>query len=189
MKFKIFFVTLIAASTALNVEIFIESECKYSKIFIQEQIAPAYKILKNETVQLTFIPFGKSQSIVENSEIYFQCQHGKIECFNNMLMACVMSFFPLKSDKKVEFIICAMGYEKTQIHCAEDVGINKKVIDTCMDHDGVKLQLENEKKSRPVLEKSGHVPTTVFNGIYDADDDFNARINFLGTVREKLKKN
>ena len=106
----------------LNVEIYIESECKYSKLFIQEQVKPAYEHIKNESVRLTFIPFGKSQSIVENSEVTFQCQHGQVECVGNMIIACVLNFFPFDYDLQIEFMGWAMGFEKTKIHCAEEVG-------------------------------------------------------------------
>lgn len=180
--------SVLAEIPELNVEIYIESECKYSKIFIQEQVKPAYEHIKNESVRLTFIPFGKSQSIVENSEVTFQCQHGQVECVGNMIIACVLNIFPFDYDRQFKFISCAMGFEKTKIHCAEDVGISEKKLQSCMENDGTNLQLKNEVKTNPVTAKSGHVPTIVFDGEFKSDDDFAAMRDFLRVVKKKLRE-
>lgn len=170
----------------LKVEIYIESECKYSKKFIQEQIFPFYDELK-EKVDLIFIPFGKSRSVLKNSKIEFKCQHGPPECLNNMIMSCVLDSIPDNKNLQMKFIACSMGYEKTKIHCAKEVGFSEDKVKNCLTNgEGIKLQLEAEKITEPIVKASGHVPTIVFNGNYDETENIQAVVNFLNAVERKL---
>lgn len=179
--------SVLSENPKLNVDIYFESECKYSKIFFQQQVKPVYELIK-ESVRLTFIPFGKSRSILENSEITFQCQHGKAECIGNMIIACVLSFFPQDYDRQFEFICCAMGYEKTKIHCAEDVGVNEDRVQYCMENEGINFQLKNEIKTIPVITKSRHIPTIIFDEEFNPDDDYAAIGDFYAIVKRKLNE-
>lgn len=186
LKILILIFLSLSNSQKIDVEIYLESECKFSKIFVQQQIKPNYEKIKN-IAELTFIPFGKSRSIVKNNnKIEFECQHGVYECRGNMQMACVLNLLQNKLDKQANFMICAMGYEKTKIHCAEEVGVAEEELESCMENgEGVHLQLENEKKTNPIIEKSRHVPSIVIDGKYSTDVDYAAMKNFLATLQEK----
>jgi hypothetical protein len=166
------------------VKIYLESECKFSKIFVQQQIKENYDKIKS-FAQLTFIPFGKSRSVLKNNKIEFVCQHGEYECRGNMQMACVLNFLQSELDEQAKFMICAMGYEKTKIHCAEEVGVKEEQLESCMKNEGVDLQLENEKKTNPIIEKSRHIPSIVIDGNYSTEIDYAAMKDFLGTLKEK----
>ena len=72
----------------LNIGIFIEADCIYSKQFITNQFRPAYRGIK-DLVNVDFFTFGKSESFVNNDgEVKFRCQHGKEECKKNKLQTC-----------------------------------------------------------------------------------------------------
>ncbi|KAG5669503.1 hypothetical protein PVAND_017390 [Polypedilum vanderplanki] len=187
LKFSlIFFLTFLKISEGiLKVDIFLESECKSSKQFLQEQIKPNYEQIKGD-VLLTFVPFGKSHSITNTSGIFFECQHGHFECHNNIFLSCALNLIT-ESDLRTQFMICAMDYSTPLNHCASEVGLKIREVHECAEsNDGIELQLENEKKTTPIIEMSGHVPTIVFNEIYDKNDDEKAFMNFLEIVKEKI---
>lgn len=95
LKMKLLFVLLIFLTVRnvysikkLNIGIFIEADCIYSKQFITNQFRPAYRGIKDR-VEVDFFTFGKSESFIGvDGEVKFRCQHGKEECRKNKLQTC-----------------------------------------------------------------------------------------------------
>lgn len=181
----LFFIFVTSKPEKLKVEIFIESECKNSKKFIQDQIWKFYDEFK-EKIDFDFVIFGKSKSFIKNSQIEFKCQHGPAECHNNMIMSCALNSIHDKN-LQMKFIACSMGYEKTKIHCAEEIGISKEKLRKCLsDGEGIELQLEAEKRTKKIVGKNGKIPSIVFDGKFDLSESFKSVVNFRKIVKGKI---
>lgn len=155
-------------------------------MFIQEQIAPNYEKIKDK-ISLTFIPCGKSNSTTNTSGTFFVCQHGSFECEQNMFQSCALNLIGENMDIKTEFIICAMTRNPKPIKCALKTGLNVQEIHECATTtQGIKFQLKDEKNTAPIIAQSNHVPTIVFNGIWNYHDDVRAQQDLLSVVNEKI---
>lgn len=174
-------------ASKLIIDVYIESECPYSKKFVQEQVKPDYEQIKDD-VSLQFIPFGKSHSVRNDSSISFVCQHGSFECESNLFQSCGLSLIGSDMDRQTNFIICAMDYKVSRVKCAGDAGLQMKEVTECMESGvGTHLQLDAEKLTAPIIGQSTHVPTIVFNGEFNSADDDEANTDFLSAVKRKLK--
>lgn len=49
-----------AESKTLNISIYIESYCKYSRKFVQEQLLPVFDIIE-PNVNINYVPFGAAE--------------------------------------------------------------------------------------------------------------------------------
>ncbi|KAG5668072.1 hypothetical protein PVAND_016027 [Polypedilum vanderplanki] len=176
------------AAKPLKIDVYLESLCPASKAFMQEQLKPNYDEIKND-VLLKFIPFGKSQSTTNSSGTFFDCQHGRYECETNMFQACSLNLIGDDQERQTQFMICTMETQPERFPCAEKAGLKIDDVKKCTEgEEGIKLQLENEKLTKPIINQSGHVPSIVFNGIWTEEDDDAAQENFLKIVQDKLKE-
>lgn len=192
MKFFDILVTLIVvlssteASDKLQVGIYIESMCGYSKQFITSNFRQAYDSIKDDT-EITFYTHGKSSSFIDDEgNIVFTCQHGAQECFLNRVQTCALQRIGRNQDLQVAFIICAMGDRNTYEQCVEEAGLDQQDIEDCATGpSGIPLQLEMEKASAAVIGNSTHVPTITFDGKYVEEEFGRSLSDFKGIVKEK----
>lgn len=81
-----------------------------------------------------------------------------------------------------------MDRSASRYECAYNVGLSLVEIEECLGSDlGIELQLMDEQVTAPIIGQSHHVPTIVFNEIYNSHDDFEAQSNFLAVVERKLE--
>jgi interferon gamma-inducible protein 30 len=193
LNFLIF--TLIAcafsgdSSDKLRIDIFIESECPYSIKFIQEQVKANYELIKDD-VKITYIPFGKAKSFKNESGTFFECQHGPVECHNNLYQSCGLDIIGTANmDRQTKFIICAMNSQKSEENCNDENELKGHEIEACINGSrGTELQLAAERMTNPIIQQqSHHVPTITFEGIFNEEDDSAALGDFYQTVQRKLK--
>ena len=81
---SLFIVCVIAKKLKLSV--YFESLCPDSRLFITRQLTPTYAVL-NKIFDIDLVPYGNSNwSYSETSkEVFFQCQHGQLECQGNKI--------------------------------------------------------------------------------------------------------
>ena len=94
---------------------------------------------------------------------------------------------PDDRDKQASFVICAMEFGKNAGICAQNLGLDLIKINTCTESEkGTKLQLEAEEYSKNVINKSGFVPTIVYNHYYKAGDFWASLDDFEGVINDQI---
>lgn len=91
----------------LHVGIYYESLCPDSVRFIENQLAPNYEQFA-DFIDIDFIPFGKSSSLMRANGVDFTCQHGPYECEGNKIQSCGIREAP-NQDVQVQFVACQMS--------------------------------------------------------------------------------
>jgi len=195
VKFSILFavsaLSLISAQSdnKLHIDVHYESLCPDSRNFIHNQLKRTYPKIKDSVV-INYVPFGKSYSYYLNGETLFSCQHGVRECEGNRFQSCALDVIgPDDQDKQTEFVICAMDFLKIPSNCATTLGLDLKAIENCYNGErGIKLQLEAEKFSKDIIEKSGFVPSITYGHKYNARSQRSSLDSFHEIVKEHLQK-
>jgi len=190
------------------VTVYYESLCPDSKKFFTSQLYPSLQTNLSQWVNLTLIPYGKSNQTKANEEEWqFTCHHGPYECQGNKIQACALNL--IESGEKapdagfnpttVAFINCLMdkvvkngtGYDFPTKDCSEINNVRDYVkIENCAGHsDGSKYLAalgDATSKLEPPLKS---VPTIVFEGKYKAQDSKKAQENFVQAVCQYIKEN
>jgi len=195
------FLIFIAASNAAKVPITIyyESLCPDSAKFINEQVFPAIKTELKENVEITWVPFGKSQYSTQGSDVLFTCHHGPNECYGNKVHACAIEHIQANSYQTentresltLDFINCMMKAGKNfpdnvypGARCARENQISVwENIEQCANStEGSQLLKQHGDATNRFQMPLQSVPTVVFNQKYDVKVNERAMNNFLGTL-------
>ncbi|XP_030370457.1 GILT-like protein 1 [Scaptodrosophila lebanonensis] len=195
------FLLFIAACSAAKVPIAIyyESLCPDSAKFITEQVYPAVKSELRDFVEITFVPFGKSQFFTQGSEVTFTCHHGPNECYGNKVHACAIEHIQANSYQTeftresltLDFINCLMKAGKNfpdnvypGQRCASENHINNwENIKTCANTtEGSQLLRKAGETTQKLKEPLTSVPTVLFNEQFDKTVNERAQLNFMGTL-------
>lgn len=91
----------------LHVGVYYESLCPDSILFIENQLLPNYKHF-GDLIDIDFVPFGKSSSLVRADGIEFTCQHGRYECEGNRIQSCALTAASNR-DSQMVFVACQMS--------------------------------------------------------------------------------
>ncbi|XP_017769657.1 PREDICTED: GILT-like protein F37H8.5 [Nicrophorus vespilloides] len=174
----------------LKIGVYYESLCPDSLRFITKQLNPSWSDV-SEYVDITFIPFGKSESVKDGE--YFRCQHGPEECKGNRIQSCALDALTDQT-KEVEFVNCFMTeYNKYSDKdfgevCIENAGLKVEDVKNCFDSDkGKELQLQAEKDTIAISPK--FVPTVVYNEVFDQKLQQDSMTDFKGTACKLIKEN
>ncbi|KAK6058350.1 gamma interferon inducible lysosomal thiol reductase [Cooperia oncophora] len=84
----------------VNIDVFGESRCIHTTIFLREQLLPAYRAFGSR-LRIQYHPFGLTKYTKcewGGRHIECFCQHGPRECEKNALQACVVSYLPDTDD-------------------------------------------------------------------------------------------
>ncbi|XP_063616631.1 uncharacterized protein LOC134789887 [Cydia splendana] len=73
----------------VSLKVYYESHCPGSVKFFKEQLAPSLERLGRH-LDVHMIPYGYAKTDYENGRYTFECQHGDVECYGNMLHACAI---------------------------------------------------------------------------------------------------
>ncbi|XP_063358054.1 gamma-interferon-inducible lysosomal thiol reductase-like [Cydia amplana] len=73
----------------VSLKVYYESHCPGSVKFFKEQLAPSLERLGRH-LEVLMIPYGHAKTYYENGRYTFECQHGDVECYGNMLHACAI---------------------------------------------------------------------------------------------------
>jgi len=198
----VLFVLLLASAAQgakVPITVYYESLCPDSAKFINEQVYPAVKNELRDHVDITWVPFGKSQYSTQGADVLFNCHHGPNECYGNKVHACAIDHIQANSYQTeftresltLDFINCMMKAGKNfpdnvypGSRCARENHINTwENIQQCA----------NSTEGSQLLKKYGDatnqfqmpllsVPTVVFNQKYDSKVNDKAMSNFLGQL-------
>jgi len=196
-----FMLVFVAAASAIKVPltIYYESLCPDSAKFINEQVFPAVKSELKDYVDITWVPFGKSQFFTQGSDVTFTCHHGVNECYGNKVHACAIEHIQANSYQTeftresltLDFINCMMMAGKNfpdnvypGARCARDNHISTwENIQQCANStEGSQLLKKHGEITNQFQNPLLSVPTVVFKQQYDANVNERAMINFLGTI-------
>lgn len=192
---------LIAAANAVKVPltVYYESLCPDSAKFITEQLYPAVKGELKDYVDITWVPYGKSQYSTHGSDVTFTCHHGPNECYGNKVHACAIEHIQANSYQTdftresltLDFINCMMKAGKNfpdnvypGARCARESHINAwENIQTCANNTDGSQQLKKYGDMTNQFQLPlNSVPTIVFKQQYDVKTSEGAMNNFLGTA-------
>ncbi|KAH8409840.1 hypothetical protein KR222_009483, partial [Zaprionus bogoriensis] len=181
------------------VAVYYESLCPDSAKFITEQLYPALKSELRDQVEITFVPFGKSQFFTQGSEVTFMCHHGPNECYGNKVHACAIEHIQANSYQieytreslTLDFINCLMKAGKNfpdnvypGQRCATENHINNwENIKTCANTtDGSVLLRKAGETTQRLKEPLTSVPTILFNEQFDKKVNERAQVNFMAQL-------
>lgn len=192
-KMLVFFIiccaTQLSSAEKLKVTIYYESECRYSKEFIQDQLKPNYLTFK-EYADFVYVPFGKSVSTkTANGKAEFTCQHGPLECYGNVYELCAIDLIGPNQDRLTEFVICDMNPDRVREKCTKEVDLKVKEVEHCIETRGYILELLAEQATAPIIEQSGKVPTVVYNDNFNMTEYGSAIQDFEGFTKFKILDN
>ncbi|XP_022901173.1 GILT-like protein 1 [Onthophagus taurus] len=154
----------------VTVSVFYEALCSDSKNFIVNQLKHVYEDLR-KNINLDLVPYGKAQTIEEDGQISFICQHGKTECIGNKIHACVLHLI-LDQGDQLKYVACMisdnvvpfMALEK----CGKEVGIDYNPMIECANGNlGSQLLKTYGERTHAVKPKIDFIPTVQFNGSLD----------------------
>lgn len=121
---------------------------------------------------------------------FFNSNHSGVrECEGNRYQACVLDVIGKDDqDKRTDFVICAMDFNRNPQNCAKNLGLDANKISICYDGErGTQLQLEAEEYSREIIAASGFVPTIVYNRKYKAGEFWESLEDFENVASNKIK--
>ncbi|KAH8358711.1 hypothetical protein KR093_001878 [Drosophila rubida] len=163
------------------VAVYYESLCPDSAKFITEQLYPAMKSELRDVVEITFVPFGKSQYSTLGSDVTFTCHHGPNECYGNKVHACAIDkiqsdSYRLDSTREsltLDFINCLMKAGKNfpdnvypGQRCASESQVNWENIKVCANTtEGSALLRQAGDLTAKLKEPLTSVPTILFNEV------------------------
>ncbi|CAN7945299.1 unnamed protein product [Ixodes hexagonus] len=177
----------------VNVTLFYESMCPYSKAFITGQLFPTYNRLR-DYMEVVLVPFGnghinKKTLRSGNTYISITCQHGANECKGNTIQACAIKKYT-RTKEWLSLIACMSAFSdpyRQGKKCAESLKLEWPDVGRCSNgkegQDLLYLMGRLTKAQRP---RVNHVPYVVFDGVYDRDTEARAEKSLFDVVCEKL---
>ncbi|XP_037945782.1 GILT-like protein 1 [Teleopsis dalmanni] len=198
--FCLVLVCIAAAASAVKVPvtIYYESLCPDSAKFINEQVYPAMKTELKDHLDITLVPFGKSQYSTQGPDVLFTCHHGPNECYGNKVHACAIELIQANSYQTeftresltLDFVNCMMKVGKNfpdnvypGARCARENHISTwENIQQCANStDGSALLKKQGDATNNFQNPLVSVPTVVFKQQYDAKVSERAQSAFLQT--------
>jgi interferon gamma-inducible protein 30 len=171
------------ATPRVHVSVCVEALCSGCKLFMNEQLYPAYQLFGETVLDLTVTPFGNS---VINQDGAVECQHGPAECDANIYEQCAVDIYKHAS-RYLPYLYCldnalAMGFRNESFspsifaECAVHSALDYKSIATCHAKQGPQMQRKFAKKT-----PSDHqyVPWVTVNGIHTMDNDNESLIDVI----------
>ncbi|KAL7014674.1 hypothetical protein ACKWTF_016054 [Chironomus riparius] len=155
-------------ASRLNMTIYIESLCKFSKEFIQQQLKPIYDEIK-EKINIKFVTFALMEDhLNEDDTIKFKCMHGPRECELDLFQTCSLHVYRHNQTKQAEIIFCTMKFHHNHMLCIDELQLNLPEIEKCANGTlGVYLALNSQREASAVVGTLGGVPAVIFNNIID----------------------
>ncbi|XP_069691197.1 gamma-interferon-inducible lysosomal thiol reductase-like [Periplaneta americana] len=178
---------------AVNMTLFYESLCGYSRRFILDQVYPTWKKLSNKYLGIDFVPCGGTEYYDEGEGHFsFTCVRGRDECHANVMQACVAHLFRDDQEFVVKFVACIMETahpDRAGPQCAESLGTDFEKIQQCMiGNEGEQLMVTACNRHKSANPPITVVPWMLFNGEHDNHDHRNSLDNLTSVVCGKIKQ-
>lgn len=159
---------------------YIESLCRFSAKFINEQLVPNYDSIKDFVTVLMYSCGKMDITTMRDGSVETNCQHGDQECRGNKLQNCAMHIIKEEADR-VSFIGCTMENVSkyveniTYADCCERVGISNDELEACADGPlGDALLQKCIDDSADYFAESNKVPVCVWGNSTHPPYDANA---------------
>ncbi|KAG0412728.1 hypothetical protein HPB47_010119 [Ixodes persulcatus] len=181
------------AGRKVNVTLFYESMCPYSREFITDQLYPTYELLRDYMV-VVLVPFGNGHidnKTLRNGKTYVSitCQHGVNECKGNKIEACAIKKYKMTS-LWLPFVACMSRFPdpyKQGKMCADSFHLEWPAVGQCADgKEGQDLLYQMGRLTEDHRPPIKYVPYIDFDGVHDQKAEDEARGNLLGVVCKKL---
>ncbi|CAH1394897.1 unnamed protein product [Nezara viridula] len=184
--------------TPVEITLYYESLCPGCRIFIPNQLLPAYTDLKYDyrslISKLTLVPYG--WVAVKNATSHdYACQHGESECEGNRLHACAIKYIP-DQVATIEYISCLDQLESNYLtfassqypidECQDKLpeGVYSKIMSCYNSDEAWELFQNNGKKTTSFFPKGGFIPYVSFNNKRDDELAISAFKDFRKTLCE-----
>jgi interferon gamma-inducible protein 30 len=176
--------TSTTSSPAVQVSVYVEALCIYSKRYFNEQLVPTYDQLGSQVMDLNIVVFGNARIDLTNKTL--QCQHGVAECDANSYNQCAVDIYPYP-DRYLPYVTCLfnslpMGKQIEPFSkaifasCARHAALDAHALQQCRDDPERAWELQKQAAAMNPSELS-HVPWVELNGEYmDLDQNLLASV-------------
>ncbi|XP_060852590.1 gamma-interferon-inducible lysosomal thiol reductase-like [Rhopalosiphum padi] len=177
----------------ITVSIYYDSLCLDSVDLFKDQIGPNLAKFQ-KYVNFDFVPFGNADKKLFEGKWFFKCKKGLTECMKNKWQACSIHVLPSKLQILANYLVCYMsstGERHSGYQCTRNMGlydeyygkikkcfINRELSDSLM------VQYSNRTQS--VLPRSAQIPSVVINGVYNENEQDEAKYNIANVICKYL---
>ncbi|XP_074640668.1 gamma-interferon-inducible lysosomal thiol reductase-like [Tubulanus polymorphus] len=171
--------------------LYFESLCPDCKQFVTNQLYPTWMEI-GEIMNLTLIPYGNAEERKAGNNWVFDCQHGKLECYGNIVETCAIY---LLKNIKVYFplIHCIEQSQSTDIEtvikqCASTHHVDYNSLLKCANSSiGNHLEHEMALKTDALNPPHTFVPWVTLNGVHTDEIQKKAETNLLELICDSYK--
>ncbi|CAB3989274.1 Hypothetical predicted protein [Paramuricea clavata] len=158
-----------AKAQLVNFTLYLESLCPDCKNFINQQLWPAFKAV-GTIMNLALVPYGNAREQQYGDRWQFECQHGKEECYGNLIETCAIYYHP-NATAYFPFIYCIESStslpRNIASECASKFGFDYSQIQSCVEGPlGNKLEHEMALKTDALQPPHQYVPWVTLNGVH-----------------------
>ncbi|XP_016576004.2 gamma-interferon-responsive lysosomal thiol protein isoform X2 [Capsicum annuum] len=166
----------ISCEKKVYLALYYESLCPYCSNFIVNYLPNIFKNGLIDIVDLKLVPWGNTKLLENNT---FTCQHGKDECFLDVVEACAINAWP-DLNGHFPFIYCveSLVYHRNYTQwetCFEKLNLKKKPVTECVGSErGKELELHYAAETNALQPPHKYVPWVVVDGqpLYEDYEDF-----------------
>ena len=181
------FLNPVKQAPLVNFTLYYESLCPYCQSFILSQLYPTFKSI-GDIMRLTLVPYGNARQKKVGGKWQFTCQHGKAECYGNLIETCSIHFHPNVSEY-FPFIHCIeksqSSFKESAPKCAKKLGFDYSKIQTCAEGPlGNELEHEMGLKTEGLQPPRKYVPWVTLNGIHTEKIENKAMKDLKGLICE-----
>jgi interferon gamma-inducible protein 30 len=177
-----------SAETKVKVSLYYETLCPGCIGFVKDQLYPVYVKIP-DYVNLDLVPYGNSKTITSpNGTVSFICQHGKAECYGNMVHACAVHL--LRPEVSAAFVYCTMTQKRPPfagLYCSKQLNITYAPIRSCALSDlGVKLHYQNGVRTNGLVPPHQWTPWVTFNDVWSKQEADTIETDLLSVICKHL---
>lgn len=125
-----------SSSKKVEVDVYYETRCPDSVRFIRNQLYPVFQKLKTkDIVNFNLYPYGKVSEKKVDGYYTFKCQHGKMECYLNIVENCMKFVYRKTPIKMIPYVNCLakLPISSGAKHCAVLLHLDWFRIKECAD--------------------------------------------------------
>ncbi|KAI1286710.1 Gamma-interferon-inducible lysosomal thiol reductase [Halotydeus destructor] len=165
----------VAEDVPVKVSLYYETLCPYCRDFITGQLYPTFKKV-GPILDIDLVPYGNANYTMRpDGSIYYQCQHGPVECYVNQIHSCLFERYT-DTEFRLNFLNCTESSKPTRDsvkQCAQASSIDFESLDNCASQlSGQQLEYKMALKTEQLVPPHQFVPWILINDVHsDADQD------------------